>query len=91
MEIPLMHRRLLKKEMWRWYFVDNGLPLLISLCIGIGARILISNRASGYLALLYIAAISLLALLSSGLAMPFPREWLQNAFRKSIRPAHAGA
>jgi O-antigen/teichoic acid export membrane protein len=87
-EVPLMHRRLLKEEMWRWYFVDVGLPLLVSLCIGICARVFMPNGTSAYLALLYIAAVSLVALLSSGLATPATREWLQKAFRRSMRLGH---
>ncbi len=83
-EIPLMHRRLLKGEMWRWYSVDVGLPLLVSLCAGIGARALMPAGRSGYATLLYIAAASSVALLSSVMATPFTREWLQKAFRRSM-------
>jgi O-antigen/teichoic acid export membrane protein len=87
-EIPLMHRRLLKEEMWRWYFVDVGVPLMVSLVVGISARMFVPAGTSGYLALLYIVAISLVALLSSGLATPSTRSWLQKALRTS-RPVHA--
>lgn len=31
LEVPVMHRRLLKTAKWRWYFRDLGLPLSISL------------------------------------------------------------
>ncbi len=32
--INLMHRRLLRGELWRWYRVDTGLPLLAAAAIG---------------------------------------------------------
>lgn len=32
-EVPVMHRRLLKDAMWRWYFSDLGKPLAIALAV----------------------------------------------------------
>ncbi len=34
-ELPIMHRRLLQGEQWKWYFEDVGLPLAGSLCVAL--------------------------------------------------------
>jgi O-antigen/teichoic acid export membrane protein len=40
-EVPLMHRRLLKLEKRKWYLKDVGLPLIVSAAVFCGARFLI--------------------------------------------------
>jgi O-antigen/teichoic acid export membrane protein len=79
-EIPIMHNRLLKRDMWRWYLSDVGTPLLVILGIVFCSSILMPHTESSYLLLTWIFSTALLALLSSTLAVPFTREW----FKRSI-------
>ncbi len=60
-EIPIMHRRLLKTEMWRWYLEDVGLPLALSVGIGAAGRTLFPKHTSPILALCWISAVFLCA------------------------------
>ena len=52
-----MHRRLLRKEKWRWYLQDVCLPLAVCIFVaGIG-RIFIRGPMSQYMMLLYLIII----------------------------------
>lgn len=79
LEIPIMHRRLLKPEMWRWYFQDVGMPLLVILSIVICSHILMPHVESSYFSLIWILFTGLLALFISTLTVPFTREWLKRS------------
>ncbi len=65
-EIPVMHRRILNKEMSQWYIYDVGLPALIIVGIGIISRISMPNNISPYFTLSWIITTALLTLLASG-------------------------
>ena len=52
--IPIMHRRLLKKEMLRWYAHDVGLPLCGALSIGLVSVALQPAEVSTLGAIVYI-------------------------------------
>jgi O-antigen/teichoic acid export membrane protein len=78
-EIPIMHNRLLKRDMWRWYFQDVGMPLFVILIIVFCSRILMPHIESSYLSLIWILFTGLLALLFSTLTVPFTREWLKRS------------
>ncbi len=78
-EIPVMHNRLLKHDMWHWYFSDVGSPLLLILGIVICSRILMPHIESTYLSITWIFFTTLLALLSATLTVPFTREWLKRS------------
>ena len=79
-EIPIMHRRLLKPEMWRWYFQDIGKPLLIILGIIVCSHVLMPSVASPTFLLTWIVLTVLIAAFLATLAMPFTREW----FKRSV-------
>ncbi|MBN1877085.1 MAG: oligosaccharide flippase family protein [Anaerolineae bacterium] len=74
-ELPLMHRRLLRGEQWRWYFEDVGLPMVGSLCVvALGKWILQTDM----LPLGTFLVLALIALLSLGAAaMLAPKLRLQ--------------
>ncbi len=62
--IPLMHRKILKSEMKRWYIQDNLLPALSSLCIFLLARWFFPsdlNRVQTFFLLGFIFLVGLLA------------------------------
>lgn len=56
--IPLMHRRLLPTEKWRWYFEDVGRPLLAAVAVSLTGRFIIQ---SDWPPLLLIAGIGLVS------------------------------
>jgi hypothetical protein len=75
-EIPVMHRRLLRKEKWRWYWQDVCLPLVVCIFVaGIG-RIFIREPMSQYMMLLYLIIISALTAGTAAIITPVTRTWL---------------
>ncbi len=78
-EIPVMHSRLLKADMWRWYFQDVGLPLLIILSIALCSRFFMPQFATTHTTLLWISLTGLLSLIVSTIAVSFGRELIKKA------------
>ncbi len=79
-EIPIMHHRLLKPEMWRWYFQDVGMPLLMILSFVFCSRFFMPHFASTFATLIWILLTGFLTLIFATLTVPFTREW----FKRSI-------
>ena len=74
--IPIMHRRLLSVEKWRWYWQDVCLPLAVCiLAAGLG-RIFISGPASQFMMLLDLIIVSALTLGIAVITTPVTRIWL---------------
>jgi O-antigen/teichoic acid export membrane protein len=83
-QLPIMHRRLLKGEQWRWYLEDVGLPLMTTLSvIGIG-RLLIHDQMPLPIVLASIAIILALALASAALAASQIRTYLFDKIRRWV-------
>jgi len=61
--VTLMHRRLLRGELWRWYRLDIGQPLFATATIGVLWNLLIPTFESGWLTVpeLMLALIATLA------------------------------
>ncbi len=76
-EIPVMHNRLLKSDMWNWYLQDVGTPLFLILGIALLSRVLMPQVSSGYATLMWISMTGLISLAVSTIAMPLGREWLK--------------
>lgn len=79
--IAAMHARILKQEMWRWYFQDNLLPLLAGLFATAGmllvARLL---PGLGRIAEALFLALALLAIYAAtACATPLGRQLLRDA------------
>ncbi len=75
-EVPIMHRRLLKDEMWRWYGYDIGIPSLIALSSGLVSRILMPEGATVSVRLVWLGLTGLLALFFAALATSSTRKLL---------------
>ena len=75
-EIPIMHRRLLRKEKWRWYWQDVCLPLVTCIFIAGLGRILMSGPMSEFMMLLYLVIISVLTFGAASIVTPVTRTWL---------------
>ncbi len=79
MEIPIMHTRLLKNEMWRWYFKDVGVPVLIVASVAGLSRILLPQDGSSLFIFGWIVVTGLSALFFTAMTFPFTYEWLRRA------------
>lgn len=81
----LMHRRILQREASSWYLKDCGIPLAISLAIGLFARFALPDRLSPVLATAWIVGMGGIAcLLTASLSsatrrmLPFFRPRIEN-------------
>jgi O-antigen/teichoic acid export membrane protein len=66
--VPLMHRRLLRPEKWRWYLEDVGRPLLAALPVALIGRYVIRPDWPSGLLLAGVGAVSGGTLLASACA-----------------------
>lgn len=71
--IPVMHKRLLKDEKWRWYFIDVAVPLVAALTTSFIWRIFIPHRMSRGATFAYLASISITTLMSSAILTHYTR------------------
>jgi O-antigen/teichoic acid export membrane protein len=78
--IPLMHRRLLPDQMWKWIWEDVGLPLVPALAVGFLARFLFINQTSQIVVSIQLSVIFGLIFLVTCLITPYPRNWIINNF-----------
>lgn len=76
-EIPLMHRKLLKGAMWAWLKIDIGLPILITSTIVLVARAILPTSAPLYIHGIWIILTFIAAAAISSVSLPGPREWLK--------------
>ena len=81
-EVPIMHRRLLKSEMWKWYSIDFSFPVIVVFTVGYTSYILMPLDLSKYLGFSWVAITYLIGLLLLGLIYPFTRERILR-FRES--------
>ena len=89
-EVPIMHRRLLKGEMWRWYWQDLGVPLATAcLLAGVG-RLLIPVATRSWTSAACIGAASLATLAGTTAASPWLRAQVCLGARRAIAPRKAG-
>ena len=75
-EIPIMHRRLLRKEMWRWYWHDVSVPLAACAFVAGMGRIFTRETTSHLLMLQHLTIISVLTLGITAIATPVTRTWI---------------
>ena len=73
--IPIMHRRLLQGEMWRWYLDDVLKPVLAAFLVAGAARIIFIDTASQTLITLQVSVILCLAFISAAAAAGRIRNW----------------
>ena len=79
LEIPIMHRRLLRGEMGRWYLRDVALPLAISVAVGLFARFALPAHVPTSLLLLWIGGIAGAAMFAILFVTPWMRAGLRRA------------
>jgi len=71
--VPLMHRRLLRGELWRWYRVDIGAPLVAAAAGVAAGRLALRPGLDPWAFLAFLAAVSTLTLALAALATPATR------------------
>jgi O-antigen/teichoic acid export membrane protein len=84
-QLQIMHQRLLKREQWRWYFEDVGLPLLAAFSVvGIG-RLLIHDGMPLPLILLSLGIIFIMAVTFAAFAAPQIRIWVFEKLKLGVK------
>jgi O-antigen/teichoic acid export membrane protein len=83
--LHLIHRRLLIKEKWNWYFNDIGKIFLSSfIVLGISTQI-INSEWNGFLKLVFIVVFGILAVITAGYSATYIRPYFKKYYRwKSI-------
>jgi O-antigen/teichoic acid export membrane protein len=74
--LPIMHRRLLPGEQWRWYLEDVGWPLTLALlgpCLGRWLLVIPSSRPG---AAATLAGLGFATFATAFLGSPLTRRWL---------------
>ncbi|MCX5796852.1 MAG: oligosaccharide flippase family protein [Elusimicrobia bacterium] len=66
--LPIMHRRLLPTEQWRWYFEDVGRPLVAAVVVAVIGRCIIKSDWSPWLLLASLGTVSAGTLVASACA-----------------------
>jgi O-antigen/teichoic acid export membrane protein len=73
-EIPLMHRRLLQEEKWRWYWQDVLIPLAAASLIAVSGKLFIHSSMAQFTLLIYLSIISALTLAITAIITPVTRD-----------------
>jgi len=79
-EIPLMHRRLLKKEMLKWYTVDIAIPLGITLFVVGFFHLALPIPTHNFALATYILMVSAITLGITATFSPVTRDWFRIQF-----------
>lgn len=87
--LQVMHRRLLKGELWQWYKKDVGLPLVAALIIPSLCKWLIIMPSSSFFRLTILSGILILTYIATTLMAPKIRGWVisrlsRNRFRRPL-------
>ena len=69
-EVPMVHRRLLKREMWRWWLVDTLLPVGIVTVIFAGSALLAPAAVNSWLLLFQAAVTAVVAAVAVIIVLP---------------------
>jgi O-antigen/teichoic acid export membrane protein len=79
---PLMHRKLMKGELWKWYWNDTLLPLLTPLAVVLVIKYSLQFFLPGFqLNLLLLGFIFVAVFGASLLNMSYTREFIKNIFK----------
>jgi O-antigen/teichoic acid export membrane protein len=74
--IPLMHRRILPDQMWKWLWEDVSLPLIGSVVIGSLGRIFFVDGTSQIMTIIQLGIVSMLTFGTACVLTPYSRRWL---------------
>ena len=77
LEVPVMHSRLLKHEMWQWYKRDAGVPFVLAMCLSALSHTLMPHTSSPYFLAMWILLSGSVAFTMTALSMPHISSWLK--------------
>lgn len=80
-EIPMVHKRLLRHEKWRWYINDVFYPLGASVLIAGLGKLLISGISSPFVKIIYIGIVFIFTLAVTAFTTQETRRWMLNHLR----------
>lgn len=80
--IPLMHLRILKGELWRFYFVDIGIPLMATLLFVLLGRSIVPPNLSKLQMIMTLCAFTAAAYFVAVMATPEGRSALETMLTK---------
>ena len=75
--IPIMHRRLLPAEKWRWYLEDVGLPAGVTLLVAGLSRLLLPVPSGGVGLGAFVFGVLVVTLFVTAMAVPASRMWIK--------------
>jgi O-antigen/teichoic acid export membrane protein len=75
-EITIIHRKLLIKEKWRWYWQDVCLPLIACAIVAGLGRMLMDKHMNEFIMLIYLIVVSILTFGVAVITTPVARSWL---------------
>lgn len=76
--IPIMHKRILQEEKWRWYREDVGIPFFMSVAVAGIFRLLIPAQINMLFTLVWLTMISIITFGTTAFATPVSRNWICN-------------
>jgi hypothetical protein len=83
--VPLMHTRLLRGELRRWYVRDLGMPIAAAVVVALAGRLLAPAVESRALAAAWVGTVWLAALIACALSSSEVRPLLtQGRFRQPL-------
>jgi O-antigen/teichoic acid export membrane protein len=74
LEIPFMHRKILCKEKWQWYWQDVTVPFIVALLLASLGRVLFFGTTSNFLMFLNLLIISVITFFLTSLSVPTMRS-----------------
>jgi O-antigen/teichoic acid export membrane protein len=81
-EIPVMHAKLLRNEMWRWYWNDVSVPILAALSFAVLGRFVVTGSTTQYMTVFYLMVISVLTLGTTIASVPTIRSQIYDQFSR---------
>jgi O-antigen/teichoic acid export membrane protein len=85
-QIPLMHRRVLRGEAPAWYLADVGAPLAAALAVAAGGWMLTRDQSAAN-TLLVLPLVGMGAMVAAAMTIPWLRDGLSGFARRVLWPA----
>jgi O-antigen/teichoic acid export membrane protein len=79
--VPLVHRRVLPREKWRWYANDFAKPTMVAAAVAAMARLLMPGDLNTVGTIAYVAASGIIAALATAAVLPHVVALVRNFVR----------
>lgn len=81
-EIPFMHSRILRSEMWKWYIHDVGLPFVGVFLVSGTVKLLFAGAATNFVIIINLLAVTCIAFAAGLFVTPLSREVVVKSLAK---------